>query len=266
MTQVQDLTVTKEKALCILTINRPEKRNLLTVQCLLRIEETMRRLSQEEETRAVIIRGAGRRAFSAGYDVSALPGKSSKKNPDALDETSPLEKALRSIRDFPYPVIAMINGDAFGGGCELAVACDIRIAATGARMGMPPARLGLVYPYSGYRRFLKVLGFSRTLEIFLTGRAYGSGTCLKMGLVNHVVEDEDLETFTRDLATEISMNAPLSLKGTKWALHRMADYPIISGEDEARIRSLFIQSVQSEDMEEGKSAFFEKRKPRFKGR
>jgi enoyl-CoA hydratase/carnithine racemase len=133
-------------------------------------------------------------------------------------------------------------------------------------MGMPPAKLGLVYPYQGYRRFLTVLGFARTLEIFLTGRTYDSQSCLKMGLVNYVVDDADFETYTYDLAGELVDNAPLSLQGTKSALYKIAEYPRLKKDNEDALRALFIQSLQSEDMKEGKRAFLEKRNPHFKGR
>jgi enoyl-CoA hydratase/carnithine racemase len=223
-------------------------------------------LSQEEGVRAVVIRGAGNRAFSAGYDSSSLPTRPSPDLEAALKEAPPLEQALKAIEAFPYPVLAMLSGHAYGGGCELAIGCDIRIASVSAKIGMPPAKLGLVYPYPGYRRFLRALGFSRTLEIFLTGRTYDSRQCLEMGFVNHVVEDEELEPFTYAMAREISENAPLSLKGTKFALYRMAGSPDLKGEEEDEIRSLFLQSLQSEDLEEGRRAFKEKRKPLFKGR
>jgi enoyl-CoA hydratase/carnithine racemase len=178
----------------------------------------------------------------------------------------PLEKALSAIRNFPYPVIAMLNGHAFGGGCELAMGCDIRIAARKIKMGMPPTKLGLVYPYQGFRRFINVIGFAKTLEIFLTGRTFDSESCLAMGLINHVVEDDDLETFTYDLASEIVQNAPLSLRGTKTALYMMAEYPKIDKEDEEALWSLFVQSLQSKDHQEGKQAFMEKRRPHFHGK
>jgi len=228
--------------------------------------DTIKELADEGSVRVLVIRGARGKFFSAGYDISALPSAPSPDKEASLKETPPLEKALLSIRNFPYPVIAMLNGHALGGGCELAIGCDIRIAARRTKMGMPPAKLGLVYPYQGYRRFLTVLGFARTLEIFLTGRTYDSESCLKMGLVNHVIEDADLELFTFDLAEELADNAPLSLQGTKSILYKIAEYPVLERDDEDALRALFIQSLRSEDLKEGKRAFQEKRTPRFNGR
>ena len=261
-----ELIVRKEGSICTIVINRLEKRNLLTPACLLTMTEVIEELTKEGNVLVIILRGAGDKAFCAGYNISALPTKPTSQMEADLKETPPLERALQAIRKFPYPVIAMLNGYAYGGGCELAIGCDIRIAARRTRMGMPPAKIGLVYPYSGYRRFLTVLGFSRTLEIFLTGRTYDSQSCLQMGLVNHVVDDGTLEDFTYDLAREITENAPLSLQGTKFTLYKIAENPILKKKDEEEIRSLFIRSLQSEDMSEGQWAFFEKRKPRFKGR
>jgi enoyl-CoA hydratase/carnithine racemase len=266
MCAASELRVEGDGAVRTLVINRPEKRNRLTSACLEAVTQAMEALTGEEEVRAVVIRGAGDKAFCAGYDISALPVGPSPETEAALEETPPLERSMRAIRAFPFPVIAMLNGDAFGGGCELAIGCDIRVAARRVKMGMPPAKLGLVYPYTGYQRFLQVLGLSRCLEIFLTGRVYDSEDCLRMGLVNHVVADEALEPFTYQLAEEMAENAPLSLKGTKKALYSMAGPSNLSVEEEARLRRLFIESLKSEDMAEGRRAFLEKRRPRFKGR
>ncbi len=256
----------REGAIYTLVINNPEKRNVLTIDCLLEMAETFEELSQDESIRVVVIRGEGDRAFSAGYDIGALPSKGDLAPKYGRDNKPPFEMAVEAIGRYPYTVIAMLNGPAFGGGCELAITCDIRIAASHVRMGMPPAKIGLVYRYSGLRRFLTVLGYSRTLVLFLTGRYYDSQKCLEMGLVNHVVEGDQLESFTYDLAREITENAPLSLKGIKSIINKIVEYPVVGSDDLETFRSLYLQASKSEDMEEGKLAFKEKRKPRFKGR
>ena len=260
------LVVESDGAICTLTIDRPQKRNILSTGCLDKMTKVIGELSGAGKVRALIIRGSGEKVFSAGYDISALSTSPPSEAASSYEDRSPLESALQAIRAFPYPVIAMLNGHAYGGGCELAIACDIRVAARRTKMGMPPAKLGLVYPYAGYRRFLTVLGLSRTMEIFLTGREYDSRSCLNMGLTNYVVDDENLEPFTYELAREISENAPLSLQGTKQTLYKIAEPPVLNEEEEQRLRSLFGWSLQSEDMKEGKRAFSEKRKPHFKGR
>jgi enoyl-CoA hydratase/carnithine racemase len=266
MVESSNLLVERDGAICTLVINRPEKLNLLTPAFLSEMTRVLKELAREDSVMAVIIRGYGSEAFSAGYDVSALPTPPTPDMRKSLRESPPMERVLRAIQDFPYPVIAMVNGHAYGGGCELAIGCDIRIAAKSARMGMPPAKLGLIYPYSGYRRFLTVLGLSHALEIFLTGRRYDSETCLKMGLVNHVVEDGHLEPFTYELARELSENAPLSLRATKTVLYRITASPLPGKEEEEELKSLFIKSLESEDMQEAKQAFMEKRKPQFRGK
>lgn len=266
VTKGDELVLARKGPICTLSINRPEKRNLLTPRCLEEMIRSLEELSGEDSVRVVVIRGAGEQAFSAGYDIAALPIRPTAEAKGSLHREPPMERAMRAIGSFPYPVIAMINGLAYGGGCELALACDLRIAGESARMGMPPAKLGLVYPYEGLRRFVSVIGFSHTLEIFLTARRYDSASCLRLGLVNEVIEDGDLVDYTLRLAREIAENAPLSLRGTKSALHRIARYPILDSDDEEAIRSLFVHSLQSEDMVEAKQAFMEKRKPLFKGK
>ena len=252
--------------ICTLTINRPEKRNFLTSGLLQDMAKTVSQLGYDPDIRALVIRGAGETSFSAGYDISAIPVINEQNPETPIYNISPLEKALQTIRRFPYPVIAMVNGHAFGGGCELAVACDIRIGRHGIAMGMPPAKLGLVYPPAGFRRFLAVLGFAKTLEMFLTGRRYDSHNCLRMGLVNELVAPDCLKTATYDMAMEISQNAPLALRGTKRALYKIAATAALSEDEESDLAALFARSLGTEDLQEGKRAFMEKRKPCFKDR
>ncbi len=256
------LIITRKEAVCTMVINNPDKHNIVTPDCLQKMADSFEKLSNDDTIRAVVIRGAGERAFSAGYDIGILPGKSESETP----EKSPFEIAMETIYAYPYPVIAMLNGFAFGGGCELAVTCDIRIAGAHVRMGMPPAKIGLVYRYGGLRRFLTVLGYARTLELFLTARYYDSRQCREMGLINHVVEKNQLERFTYELAQEMTQNAPISLKETKFILNKIVQYPEVSEEDIALFKSLALKAFHSEDMAEGKRAFKEKRKPKFKGR
>ena len=260
-----DLLLQRADSICTLVINRPAKRNTLTPDCLGRLRGAFEELSQQDRVRVVVIRGAGTQVFSAGYDIFALPTGSADQAGASHVGPSPLELTLEAMEGFPFPVIAMLNGDAYGGGCELAMACDIRIAARSIRMAMPPAKLGLVYPCSGYLRFLRVLGFSRTLELFLSGQSYDSDACLDMGLVNRVVRDDELERITYDLAKGIASHAPLSLKGTKKSLYQLTA-PRVSQQLVEEIDALFVQSLNSEDLKEAQRAFGEKRPPRFRGR
>lgn len=249
--------------ICIISLNNPEKRNLLTVGMLNEITTLLKRLGEEDIIRCIIIKGEGDKVFSSGYDISAI------KNDDMIREFStghPLEECFKSIEEFPYPVIAMINGHVFGAGLELAVTCDIRTCDDSVKMGMPPAKLGVVYSYSGTKKFLNLIGPANTREIFLTGKPISAERAAKIGLVNHLVDKNDLYSFTIEIAEEISDNAPLSLKTMKQLFniwHR--NQPILE-EDEKLIKDLFITVQESEDYLEGQKAFQEKRKPVFKGK
>lgn len=176
----------------------------------------------------------------------------------------PLGKALRAIESFPYPVIAMMNGHAFGAGLEVAATCDIRIAVDNCLFGMPPAKLGVVYSYSGLRKFLDLIGPGYTKELFLVGRPVSSERALEIGLVNFMVSREDIQEFAYEMANEIAENAPLSLRTLKESINALQKRPI-SSEDEMTIRQMTLEVQNSQDYKEGQKAFAEKRKPEFKG-
>lgn len=256
------LLVERRERVCTLVLNRPERGNALTPELLDAIRETLDTLAGEDEVRAVVLRGAGDRAFCSGYDLAALPVGEE----DPILGAIPFERALDALSRFPYPVIAMVNGHAFGGGCDLAVACDMRVAAADVRMGMVPARLGVVYPPEGLRRFIRTVGLPATREMFFTGRIYEAARLRELGLVDHLVPRSELETFAHGLAEEIAANAPLSLKGIKRILNLvLAANPL--GEDAlAEALTLITESFRSEDLAEGRLAFLEKRKPVFRGR
>lgn len=263
MKQEPALIVSRTGARVTLTINNPKKLNALTPGCLLEIERTFDELAREDETRVVVLRGAGDQAFSAGADIMAMPVKGEVRAPEARATPT---RALEAIQRFPYPVVAMLYGYALGAGCILALACDIRIAAESVKMGVPTSRMGLLSDYRTFKRFLTVLGYGPALEIFLTGRSYDSRECLAMGLVGRVVETERLESFTEDLVGEIARCAPLSLRGSKLILNKIAENPTPVPEDLETFRALSLEAVKSDDHEEAKRAFREKRKPHFTGR
>jgi len=255
--------VQREGNVCTLTINRPEKRNSLNPELLLQLGDTLNALRDDGETRAVVIRGTGEKAFSAGYDIGRIGGSSPE---PSGPRRNPMEYGLGSIADFPYPVIAMVYGYAVGGGLELAVTCDLRLAADTARLGITPARLGVVYSAAGIRRFLNVVGVARTKELFYTGRLIDARRASEIGLVDHVYPAEELATATYELAREIAGNAPLTVSGVKTTVSRLLRYQRLSSDDEAEITRLQAEGYRSEDLKEGQKAFMEKRKPRFSGR
>jgi enoyl-CoA hydratase len=260
------LLIEKKDRVATLIFNRPEKRNSLSPDLLIRIHQTLEGFAQEDAIRAVVFRGIGDQAFSSGYDIAAIPTEVSPQTREKLRDQNPLELALKSIINFPYPVIALLNGYAFGAGCELAVCCDLRIGADDIRMGMPPAKLGLVYQLSGLTRFIQVVGISNTREIFFTGRFYPAQRAKEMGLVDYLLPRQEVEAFAYEMAHEMAGNAPLSVKGTKRILNLLAKSIPLSDEDYQEANKIIAQAFNSEDLKEAQKAFLQKRKPEFKGR
>lgn len=261
MAHEQELIVEEKGAICTLTFNRPEKRNLLTPAMLIELSEQLDRLRDEKKVRCVVIRGSGEKAFSSGYDINAIGENDMIRHHEG---DHPLGRALRTIESFPYPVIAMMNGHAFGAGLEVAVTCDLRTTVEDCLLGMPPAKLGVVYSYSGIKKFLDLIGPGYTKELFLVGRPISSERAWEIGLVNFMVPREKLEEFTYGIANEIAENAPLSLKTLKEITNAL-EKRTISTEDEKVIRQMTLEVQNSSDYKEGQKAFAEKRKPEFKG-
>lgn len=263
MSDKNELIVEEKGAVCSIVFNRPEKRNLLTPEMLLGLEDALGRLANKDRTRCVVIRGAGDKAFSSGYDISSIGKDDMIKNHSG---ENPLPRAVKSIKNFPYPVIAMLNGHAFGAGLEIAATCDIRTAVKGCLLGMPPAKLGVIYSYRGVRTFLNLIGPGYTKELFLTGRPVDSERAESMGLVNFTLPASELEKFTYEMAGEITENAPLSLKGLKEMVNVWQRNQTIGKEDEALLMKLTLSVQESEDYKEGQRSFAEKRKPVFRGK
>ena len=261
MVHEQELIAEEKGAICTLTFNRPEKRNLLTPAMLLELSEQLDRLRDGKKVRCVVIRGSGEKAFSSGYDINAIGENDMIRHHEG---DHPLGRALRTIESFPYPVIAMMNGHAFGAGLEVAVTCDLRTTVDDCLLGMPPAKLGVVYSYSGMRKFANLIGPGYTKELFLVGRPISSERAWEIGLVNFMVPREELEEFTYGIANEIAENAPLSLKTLK-EITKTLEKRTISTEDEKLIRQMTLEVQNSQDYKEGQKAFSEKRKPEFKG-
>ena len=184
----------KEEGICTLTINRPEKRNSLNPEILLKLGNTLNSLKEQGEIRVVVIRGAGEQAFSSGYDIGRIPSGGTQETTSRRQ--NPLEYSMDSILSFPYPIIAMIHGFAVGAGLELAVTCDLRLAADTARLGMTPAKLGVVYSHTGIRKFLDLVGVAPTKELFYTGRLIDAQRAKEIGLVDHVVPAQGLDSAT----------------------------------------------------------------------
>ncbi|HEX8689946.1 MAG TPA: enoyl-CoA hydratase-related protein [Solirubrobacterales bacterium] len=252
------------EAVVRIQISNPERRNALDHEILDALAELLPQLDSDIETRCVMITGAPP-VFSAGYDLTSIPAETFERDAEAL-VAHPFHAAMETLAAHPWPTLAAINGHCLGGGLELAVTCDLRICASGAKLGMPPAKLGLVYGHVGLRKFLDTVGLPRTKELFLTGRDFTAERAEQIGLVHEVVDAEGFEQAAVELAASIAANAPLSLRGNKRAIEVLNGSPVLSEEQEGALIALRESCFSSEDLREGISAFAEKRKPRWQGR
>jgi enoyl-CoA hydratase/carnithine racemase len=242
-----------------LTIANPERRGALDHEIL----DALAGACRELDARCLVITGRGG-VFSAGYDIGNLEDQSFEESAERL-VAYPFHTAIEALVAYPYPVVAQLNGHAIGGGLELALSCDIRIAARGAKLSMPPAKLGLIYSHTGLAKFLDVCGPANTAELFYVGRAVDTDRAERMGLVNLVVNPGELETTTLELATEIAGNAPLSLAGNKRII-RALRASRLPADVERELVELRESCFRSEDFREGVRAFAEKRAPNWRGR
>jgi enoyl-CoA hydratase/carnithine racemase len=243
-----------------LTISNPAKRNALDHAIL---DGLTAAVEEARDARCIVVTGAGG-MFSAGYDIGDIPEDVFAVRAERL-VAHPFTAALDALEGCDAPVVAALPGHTIGGGLEMALCCDFRIAADGIRLGMPPAKLGLVYSHTGLRRFIQSIGAPRTRELFLLGRNVDAQTALAWGLVNRVADD--VESAGVELASQLAANAPLSIRGNKRIIRELlaADVPL----DEAVERELIAlreASFASEDMKEGVRAFAEKRPARWQGR
>jgi enoyl-CoA hydratase/carnithine racemase len=242
-----------------LTIVNPGRRGALDHEILDALADHARTL----DARCLVIRGTGE-VFSAGYDIGNLEGQSFEESAERL-VAHPFQEALDALDAYAYPVVAELNGHAIGGGLELALTCDIRVAARGIKVGMPPARLGLIYSHTGLRRFIEVCGPANTAELFYVARNVHAERAERMGLVNEVVEPEELDGHVLGMAAEIAAHAPLSLAGNKRVLRALRSQPLPE-HVERELIELRESCFRSEDFREGVRAFAEKRRPVWRGR
>ncbi len=244
-----------------LRISHPAKRGALDHEIL----DTLAHTVQGLDARCLLITGDGP-MFSAGYDIGNLDEQNFAERSERL-VAHPFHDALEALEGYEYPVIASLNGHAIGGGLELALTADIRIAARGIKLGMPPAKLGLIYSHTGLRKFIDVIGVANTAELLYTGRNIDADRAATIGLVNHVLEADALEQASLDLAAEIAANAPLSLKGNKRIIRALRDVPQQLPEDiERELVELRESCFYTDDFREGVRAFGEKRAPEWHDR
>jgi enoyl-CoA hydratase/carnithine racemase len=242
-----------------LTISNPDRRGALDHELLDALAEHARTL----DARCLVIRGSGP-VFSAGYDIGNLEDAGFEETAERL-VANPFHEAIEALEAYRYPVIGQINGHAIGGGLELAITCDIRIAARGIKLGMPPAKLGLIYSHTGLLKFMQACGPANTAELFYVGRNVEVERAERMGLVNEVVEPDELDDRALELAAEIASGAPLSLAGNKRILRALRAHTL-PPELERELIDLRESCFRSEDFREGVRAFAEKRRPVWRGR
>ncbi len=244
-----------------LTISNPARRGALDATILAELSSALGQL----DAACVILTGEGT-TFSAGYDIGNVPDSLSGEDADVLI-AHPFAAALDALAAHPCPTLAALNGHTIGGGLELALACDLRIAAGGIKLAMPPSKLGVVYSDTGIRRFIDAIGAPRTRELFLVGRAIDAPTALSWGLINAIAQGEELAQEALALAVEIGSGAPLAQTGNKRVINAVLGAgPEITGELEHELAELRRSSFASEDFREGVRAFAQKRAPQWRGR
>jgi enoyl-CoA hydratase len=258
---VEEREVGYSRALvCVVRLNRPAKRNALTRAMLARLNEIFRSLTDRADLRAILLTGTGQAAFSAGTDIAELDGLDTAGAHAAAERG---QETCEAIELCGVPVIAAINGIAAGGGCELALACHLRIAAAHATFSLPEIKLGMIPAYGGTQRLTRAVGHGRALASMLAGETLTADDARTLGLVNRVVAPEELLPAAGALAETLSQLAPLALRACLAAVTRGARLPLADGL--ALEAELFAQLFATEDVREGTRAFLEKRPPKFKG-
>ena len=260
-TPPENLIVETDAGVAIVTVNRPKVLNALNTQTLDELRRTILALKGDDTVRVVVLTGAGEKSFVAGADINELAVQT---------PTAGREHAIRGqhvfdlVEQLGKPVIAAINGYALGGGCELAMACTIRIASDTAKLGQPEINLGIIPGYAGTQRLARIVGKGRALELMLTGDQISAPEALRLGLVNRVVPAADLMAEVKKLAAALAAKAPIAIRYILEAVNKGLEMPFA----QAQIfeATLFGLVSSTDDMREGTAAFLEKRKPAFKGR
>ena len=261
MSDLQNISVTWDGDLAIVTVDRQEKLNALNGEVFSELDQAFESLRHDDKVRGVIVTGAGEKAFVAGADIGEL-AKMDAMGGVRVSRTG--QEVFRVIERFPKPVLAAVGGYALGGGCELALACHIRMASENARFGIPEVGLGIIPGYGGTVRLARVVGVGRAVEMALTGEMVGAQEALTMGLVTHVVPREGLLDQGKALLRKVTKNGPLAVRMVLESIYGGLDVPLAEG---TRGESnLFGRLASTEDVKEGMTAFLEKRKADFKGR
>ena len=239
-----------------ITLDNEGKRNAISYPMMDEVIATLERLDSSDDDHVVVIRGAGEKAFSAGFDLSQ----------ERRPEGDSWDRMTAAVAAHDYPTIAMLDGVVYGGAVHIAATCDVRVGRTGIDVGIPPAKLGIVYPPDAIERLVAIVGPAKTKELLFTGEPIDAEAAYEVGFLNHLVDPDDLEVFVYDMAETIAGNAPLSLMGMKEIVDAIVDADGLTGAAQERAETLRRESFGSRDYEEGTAAFAEGREPEFEGR
>ncbi len=256
----ENVLLERRGRIALITINRPDKLNALNIATRKELADALDELRNDEEIRVVVITGAGEKAFVAGADINEFAGRTAVQQRAVMKAKS----VFTAAEDFPKPLIAMINGFCLGGGCELALACDIRIASDRAKFGQPEINLGIIPGGGATQRLTRLIGEGKAMQMVLTGEMIDAQEAYRLGLVNEVHPAAELEAKTMEMATKIAEKSPIALTMAKTSVKNAARMNLREGLDQEI--DLFALCFSSEDKEEGVRAFLEKRKADFKGR
>jgi enoyl-CoA hydratase len=256
----ENVLLERRGRIAVVTINRPDKLNALNIATRKELADTLDALRNDEEIRVVVITGAGEKAFVAGADINEFAGRTAVQQRAVMKAKS----IFTAAEEFPKPLIAMINGFCLGGGCELALACDIRIASDRAKFGQPEINLGIIPGGGGTQRMTRLIGEGMAMQLILTGEIITAQEAHRLGLINEIHPAQELEARTMELANKIAEKSPVALSMAKTSVKNAARSNLREGLD--REVDLFALCFSSEDKEEGVRAFLEKRKPEFKGK
>ncbi len=256
----QNINLVLKNSICIIEINRPDHLNALNRLTLNEIENAFDFIYSNNDIRGVVVTATGERAFIAGADIKEFTEFNQKQLKEMVENG---QRVLKKIEQCPKPVIAAVNGFALGGGCELAMACHLRIASKNAQFGLPEVKLGIIPGYGGTQRLLQLIGKTRSMELILTGKTITSTEAFQYGLVNKIVSQKELISESIKILNDILANAPSAVTGSINAINAFFD----NGKDGyvSEIEE-FVNCIKKEDFKEGISAFIQKRKPKFKGR